>query len=45
MLPLPRASVTGVFGYLSLAAGLAIGFAVLNPIAGDIQSRLKKGGA
>ena len=45
MLPLPSASVTGVFGYLALAAGLAIGFAVLNPIAGDIQSRLKKGGA
>ena len=24
-----------VFGYLALASGLAIGFAVLNPIAGD----------
>jgi hypothetical protein len=45
MLPLPAPSVTGIFGYLALAAGLAIGFAILNPIAGDIQNSLKKGGA
>ena len=45
VLPLPRASVMGVVDYLALAAGLAVGFAVLNPIAGDLQSRLKKGGA
>lgn len=45
MLPLPDASVMGIVDYLFLAAGLGVGFAILNPIAGDIQSRLKKGGA
>lgn len=44
VLPLPRASVMGIADYLSLATGLALGFAVLSPIAADLQNRFKKGG-
>ena len=44
VLPLPRASVMGVVDYLALATGLGLGFAVLSPIAADLQERFKKGG-
>ena len=43
-IPLPRLSIMSILDYMALAAGLAAGFAVLNPIAGQIQSRLAKGG-
>ncbi len=41
-IPFPRPSVMGIADYLGLAVGLAVGFAVFTPIAGEIQSRLAR---
>jgi len=42
-LPLPRMSFTGVLDYVALAAGVAIGFAVWQPVLSNLEDSLKKG--
>lgn len=42
MLPLPKPSIMGVVDYLSLAVGLAAGFAILQPIANRLQSKVQR---
>tara|TARA_R100001015_G_C4628826_1_gene189194 strand:+ start:2707 stop:2838 length:132 start_codon:yes stop_codon:yes gene_type:complete len=42
MLPLPKPSVMGIVDYLSLAVGLAAGFAILQPIAAQLQMKVQR---
>jgi len=43
-IPLPSMSFRGVIDYVALAAGVAIGFAVWQPVLSGLEDSLKKGG-
>ncbi len=42
MIPLPRASIDGLWDYAFLAIGLTLGFTLLKPAADAVQEAISK---